>query len=162
MKPMTRLAYADRIKEFDLFSYFQGETQAWGVFEDCFGGIRRKFVVNIVGERVAGELVLTEYFEYDDGCTERRVWRIRQVRQHEFRGRTDDIVGHATGVSDANTLNWCYRMRLRIGGKSIVVRFDDRMYFMPDQTLVNRARVSKYGITLGTLSLFFKPRHLSA
>ena len=29
--------------------YFAGETQAWGLFEDRFGTIRRQFSVDIVG-----------------------------------------------------------------------------------------------------------------
>ncbi len=153
---MINSTYANEAEEFDLFSYFQGETRAWGLFEDRFGAVRRQFVVQIVGEIVDGELTLTEDFAYDDGMIEQRVWRIRQVGARYFRGVADDVLDQAVGLRDGSSLHWCYRMKLPVGGKQWCVTFDDRMYMMPDKTLVNRARVSKFGITLGTVSLFFK------
>lgn len=153
---MINSTYANEAEEFDLFSYFQGETRAWGLFEDRFGVVRRQFVVQIVGEITAGELTLTEDFAYEDGATEQRVWRIRRTGDSDFRGRAEDILDQAIGCRDGNTLYWRYQMKLWIGGKQWRVNFDDRMYMLPEQTLVNRARVSKCGITLGTVSLFFK------
>ncbi len=155
---MINSTYANEAEEFDLFSYFQGETRAWGLFEDRFGVVRRQFVVQIVGEITAGELTLTENFAYADGITEQRIWRIRRAGDSDFRGWAEDILDQAVGHRDGNTLHWRYKMKLQIGGKQWRVSFDDRMYLLPEQTLVNRARVSKFGITLGTVSLFFKPQ----
>ena len=153
---MINSTYANEAEEFDLFSYFQGETRAWGLFEDRFGAVRRQFVVQIVGEIEAGELILTEDFAYDDGATEQRVWRIRQVGERDYRGVARDIIDQAVGLRDGNMLYWCYKMKLQVSGKHWQVNFDDRMYLMPEHTLVNRARVSKFGITLGTVTLLFK------
>ncbi|MCO4757711.1 MAG: DUF3833 domain-containing protein [Oceanospirillaceae bacterium] len=155
---MINSTYANEAEEFNLFSYFQGETRAWGMFEDRFGAVRRQFVVQIVGEIEGGELILTEDFAYDDGTNERRVWRIRQVGERDFRGVAEDIIGQAAGLCDGNMLYWRYKMKLHVSGKQWTVNFDDRMYLMPEHTLVNRARVSKFGITLGTVTLFFKPQ----
>ena len=49
-----------------------------------------------------------------------------------------------------------YRFRLKLKGREIVVAFDDRLYRMGDTTAVNRATMSKWGIKLGELSLFFQ------
>ncbi|MBE9396152.1 DUF3833 family protein [Pontibacterium sp. N1Y112] len=153
---MINSTYANEAEEFDLFSYFQGETRAWGLFEDRFGVVRRQFVVQIVGEIKAGELTLTEDFAYAGGITEQRIWRIRRTGDCDFRGLSEDIFDQAVGHRDGNTLYWRYTMKIHIGGQWWRVKFDDRMYMLPEQTLVNRARVSKLGITLGTVSLFFK------
>ncbi|MCG8122575.1 MAG: DUF3833 domain-containing protein, partial [Candidatus Thiodiazotropha taylori] len=46
MKPVD---YANTAPEFDLFEFFEGEQQAWGVFIDRFGKLRKRFRVTIVG-----------------------------------------------------------------------------------------------------------------
>jgi hypothetical protein len=38
----------------------------------------------------------------------------------------------------------------------MVVAFDDRIYRMGDGLAVNRATMSKFGVVLGELALFFK------
>ena len=35
--------------ELVLEKYFEGQTRAWGLFQDRFGNIRREFVVDITG-----------------------------------------------------------------------------------------------------------------
>jgi hypothetical protein len=37
-----------------------------------------------------------------------------------------------------------------------VVYFDDWMYLMDDDTLINRSSMSKFGIELGQVTLFFR------
>ncbi len=46
-------------------------------------------------------------------------------------------------------------IRLEIGGRNIKVRFDDRMYRLDGDVVVNRAVVSKWGFRLGEVTLFF-------
>jgi len=50
-----------------LEEFFQGETIAWGIFEDRFGNLRRQFRVNITGTVDGDTLTLDEDFLYDDG-----------------------------------------------------------------------------------------------
>lgn len=145
----------------DLFQYFQGESQAWGVFEDRFGRLRRYFKVRIQGvvDHNGDQpcLTLTEHFHFDDGERSQRIWRIRQLADERYVGEAEDLVGNAEGEVHANCLRWQYRLRMTIGQRQYTVKFDDRMYLLPDQVLVNRARVSKWGLTLGTVSIFFQP-----
>lgn len=141
---------------FDLERYFLGEVEAWGIFEDRFGRLRRSFTVQIHGTREGELLVLDEAFCYDDGETDRRVWRIRKLDEHRFEGRADDILGVAEGRAYGKALNWQYRMDLPVGERRIRVHFDDWMYLQPGEVLVNRATVSKFGITLGEVTLLFR------
>ncbi len=139
----------------DLYDYFTGETRAWGLFEDRFGQVRRQFQVDIEGRVEDGELVLEEDFLYDDGERDRRVWRIRRDGSQGYTGRAADVVGQARGQAAGNALNWRYDMDLKVGDGTWRVGFDDWMFLQPGGVLINRARVTKFGLEIGSVSLFF-------
>ncbi len=139
----------------DLYTYFAGETRAWGLFEDRFGRVRRQFQVDIAGRIEDGELVLEEDFLYDDDERDRRVWRIRRDGPQNYVGRTADVIGQARGRAAGNALNWRYDMDLKVGGGTWRVSFDDWMFLQPDGGLINRAKVKKFGLEIGSVSLFF-------
>ena len=140
---------------FDLFGFFAGQCSAHGVFEDRFGKLRRQFKVQIQGE-VNGDLLrLTEDFIYDDGSEEQRIWTIQRVADGSYRGSAPDVLGNASGCVANNCVFWRYRMNLHIAGRAWSVLFDDKMYLLDNQLMLNRARVSKWGLTLGTVSIFF-------
>lgn len=147
--------FAERRPRLVIEDYFAGETRAWGLFQDRFGRLRRQFAVEITGRHEAGLLLLDERFHYDDGEEERRVWRIRRLDEHHWEGRADDVCGMARGVGYGNALNWRYRLRLKVGASEWRVTFDDWMFLQPGGVLLNRARVSKWGIELGTVSIAF-------
>ncbi|WP_296994155.1 DUF3833 family protein, partial [Thalassospira sp. UBA1131] len=66
MKPQD---FAQKEPRFDVFDYFEGDSWAWGIFEDRFGTLRRQFTVEITGTVEDGVLTLEEDFIYDDGET---------------------------------------------------------------------------------------------
>jgi hypothetical protein len=152
---MTPEDYADHQPVLDLFAYFAGETRAWGMFQDRFGEVRRRFTVNIIGRQQDGHLILDESFLYDDGQTQRRVWTIERLDEHHYQGQADDVVGVARGKAYGNVLNWRYDLLLEVDRKQWQVHFDDWMFLQDDRVLLNRAKVSKYGLTLGEVTLFF-------
>jgi hypothetical protein len=135
--------------------YFTGKSRAWGIFQDRFGTLKRSFTVDIDGRQEGDEFVLTEDFVYDDGETDRRIWRIRKLDEHRYEGRADDVVGTATGIAYGKALNWQYDFDLKVGDRTIRVRFDDWMFRQDEKVMVNRATVSKFGIELGEVTLFF-------
>ncbi len=140
---------------FRIEEYFLGETRAWGLFEDRFGNLRRQFVVDITGRMEGDTIILDERFQYADGETDQRIWRIRKFDEHTYEGRADDIVGVARGESHGNALNWSYDMDLDIGDSSLRVHFNDWMFLQPDGVVLNRAKVSKWGIAIGEVTLAF-------
>ena len=141
--------------QLDLFGYFEGETRAWGIFQDRSGNLQRQFTVDIVGQVSGEELTLTEDFVYAEGETQQRIWRIRRIDEHRYEGRADDVVGSATGLAYGQALNWRYTLRLPYRGSEINVKFDDWMFLQTDGVLVNRATVSKFGFKVGEVTLFF-------
>ena len=136
--------------------YFQGKTRAWGIFEDRFGNLRRQFVVDIQGNWDGESLILDEKFRYSDGQTDQRIWSIKKIDEHRYEGTAADVIGVAAGEAHGNALNWRYDMDLKVGDRTLRVHFNDWMYLQPSGVLVNRARVSKFGVEIGEVSLFFQ------
>ena len=141
---------------FELTAFLEGRTRAWGVFEDRFGRVQRRLSVEMHGRWEGLEFVLDERFSYDTGDTETRTWRVLPIGHGRFEATCPDCVGKAVGQSDADSIRMSYDFRLKLQSREIVVTFDDRIYRITPSMAVNRARMSKWGIRLGELSLFFE------
>jgi uncharacterized protein YceK len=159
--------FADSSQPLDLFDYFEGQTRAWGLFEDRFGRLRRQFQVDITGTVDGDTLVLDESFLYADGERQQRSWTIRRTGESSYKGQAADVVGEAQGNTGGNALHWTYIMDLKVGERQVRVAFDDWMFLQPDGVLLNRARVSKFGLEIGSVTLAFMkssqvPQHAAA
>ena len=141
---------------FRLETFFEGSSSAEGLFEDRFGTIRKRFNVAIQGSFDENTLTLDESFQYDDGSEESRQWKIVVLNDGTYEGRASDVIGKAVGEISDNTLHWRYSMMLPIGKMLLRVRFDDKMWLMSSGELLNRARVYKYGMLIGSVTIVFK------
>ncbi|MDO2311349.1 DUF3833 family protein, partial [Escherichia coli] len=74
--------YRQQQPRLDIFTYFQGKTEAWGMVQDRSGKQIRRFHVEIAGDVIGDTLTLNEHFVYDDGEKQQRVWHIRRVGQN--------------------------------------------------------------------------------
>jgi len=137
--------------------YFARRLEAYGVFVDRFGTIRRQFEVAVSGRQTESGFVLDESFRYDDGETEERRWDVTVLGNGRYEGRCADVVGVARGVCTANMLSWRYSFRLAMYGRKVTVRFDDVMVLQAGDILVNRATISKAGCRLVEVLLSFRP-----
>ena len=153
MKPED---YAGREPRLLIEDYFAGKTKAWGLFQDRFGQVRRQFTVDIEGTWDGSRLTLVEDFTYDDGETEQRIWRIDKTGDHSYRGEADDVIGTASGKAFGNAMNWRYKLSLKVGEDRWTVQFDDWLFLLGDDVIVNRAEVSKFGIEIGQVTLVFR------
>ena len=70
--------FENNTPKLDLFSFFEGKTVAYGIFEDRFGNLKRQFRVNITGKIENNTLTLDEDFLYDDGEQANRIWKIKK------------------------------------------------------------------------------------
>jgi hypothetical protein len=152
MKPED---FAGRKPALMIEEYFAGRTKAWGMFQDRFGRLRRQFEVEIDGTWDGETLTLVEDFVYDDGETEQRIWRIKKLGPHAYEGRAEGVIGVAEGMAYGNALNWRYDMDLKVGEGTWRVHFNDWMFLQPNGVLINRARVTKFGLEIGEVTLFF-------
>lgn len=142
----------------ELDQYFNGTIDAWGMFTDRSGKIVKRFTVVMRCTWNGNTGVLDEDFTYSDGTREKRVWTIRKEGNGRYVGTAGDVVGEAIGIAAGNALNWRYVLDLKVDGRSIHVDFDDWMVLMDDDVMLNRARMSKFGITLGEVTLSFRKR----
>ena len=148
--------FADRTPPLVLEEYFDGKVEAWGIFVDRFGNLRREFKVDIEGSFDGETLVLVEDFDFTDGETDTRTWRITPKSDGLYEGRANDVIGAASGAVQGNALHWQYDVDMVIGGRSWQVHFDDWMFRQDERTVINRATVSKFGLTLGEVVIFFR------
>lgn len=149
-----------RAPTLDLEAFFEGDVIAYGIFEDYSQSLKRQFRVNILGTVAGDTLTLEEDFLYDDGETQRRVWVIRNLGQTEegvtlYEGQADDINGIAQGEVAGNALHWRYSLALPVGDTSYDITFDDWIYQQDDHVAINRARLTKFGFEVGSVTLVF-------
>ena len=150
--------YAQRGPTLVLEEYFEGETVAYGIFEDRFNKVRRTFKVDITGTVENNVLTLDERFIYDDGERDVRIWEIDILGGGKYSGTAGDVPGVATGEVSGNAFNWTYKVDLKVGDSTWNVGFDDWMYLVEDDVLINRAYVTRWGILIGEVTItFVKP-----
>ena len=151
----TPADYARETPQLELRKYFDGPLTAHGIFTDRSGKVLRRFSVKMTGTWNGNQGVLDEDFTYSDGKKERRVWRLTDHGNGRYSGRADDVVGEAVGMAAGNALNWRYTLALPVDGRVWEVQFDDWMYLMDERVMLNKAVMSKFGITLGEVTLAF-------
>jgi hypothetical protein len=151
----TPADYARETPRLDLRSYFDGPLTAHGLFTDRSGKVVRRFTVKMTGSWTGNQGVLDEDFTYSDGKKERRIWRLTDLGNGRYSGRADDVIGEAVGQAAGNALNWRYTLALPVDGRVWEVQFDDWMYLMDDRVMLNKAVMSKFGVTLGEVTLAF-------
>ncbi len=150
--------YAQEKPELDLRRYFNGTVDAWGVFTDRNGKVVKRFTVEMNCTWQGEQGVLDEDFVYADGSKEKRIWRLTHLGNGRYEGTAGDVVGTASGQTRGNTFRWGYTLALPIEGRVVHVSMDDWMYLMNDRVMLNKARMSKWGIHLGDVTLSFTRR----
>ena len=154
--------YANEKPNLDLSEYFNGTIDAYGIFTDRSGEVKKRFTVLLVAQWkvVDGKKVgtLDESFDFSDGTKQKRIWTLTETAPGKYIGRADDVVGDALGESAGNALNWAYTLALPVDGTIYHVQFNDWMYLVTPKVMLNKAKMSKFGIDLGEVTLSFYKR----
>ena len=154
--------YANEKPALDLSEYFSGTIDAYGIFTDRSGAVKKRFTVLIQAhwEVIDGKKVgtLDESFDYSDGSKQKRIWKLTEVSPGKYIGSADDVVGEALGNSAGNALNWTYTLALPVDDTIYNVQFNDWMYLVTPKVMLNKAKMSKFGIELGEVTLSFYKR----
>ncbi len=150
--------YKNNKPKFILENFFSGQISAWGLFEDPFGIIRKRFTCKITGkwDDKLKTLKIKEDFLYDDGVKENRNWELLKKSSNCYVGTTDNVIGEAVGYTAGNTFHWKYTFELKLFGNKTRVQFDDWMYLQDNNIIINKAKMKKFGFKLGTVILFYK------
>ena len=119
------------------------------------GKSKKRFLIDISCVPEEGQTTLHENFIYDDGMTEARSWTIVKQNDNAYTAHTNDVVGQGVGQVDGAVFKLKYDFLLTLYGRRVKVHFDDVMVRQTDTTILNRARVSKFGLLLGELFITF-------
>jgi hypothetical protein len=154
--------YANEKPTLDLSEYFSGTIDAHGIFTDRSGEVKKRFTVLIKADwkMVNGKKVgtLDESFDYSDGTKQKRIWTLTEQSSGKYIGTASDVVGDAQGDLAGNALNWTYTLALPVDGTIYHVQFNDWMYLVTPKVMLNKAKMSKFGIDLGEVTLSFYKR----
>ncbi len=148
--------YAAEKPALDLRTYLDGPLTASGIFFDRAGRASVRFVVDMDAKWEGDTGTLDERFLYSDGRTQHRVWTIRFQDDAQFTATAPDVVGEATGAQRGNAATMSYSLKLPRGDGEIVVSMEDWFYLQQDGTLINRATMRKFGVTVGEVLVIFR------
>jgi len=149
--------YSSNEPRLDLFGYFQGETKGWGIVQDRKGVVTRQFTVAIKGTvDNEGRLILEEDFDWSDGEKSKRTWILSKHNSHSYSGQAEDVIDSARGTLYGNVLNWQYMLNLNVDGTTWKITFDDWMFLVSDDILLNKATMSKFGLKVGEVTIVFQ------
>ncbi|MEM1266783.1 MAG: DUF3833 domain-containing protein [Pseudomonadota bacterium] len=140
----------------DLETFFEGEVRGYGQFQDLFGTVRRRFVVDIVGTFDGETLTLVEDFVYEDGSEERRVWTLQKTGPDSWVGTAPGVIGTASGAEQGDVFNWQYEIDLPVPDGTLRVSFDDWMWQLTEDRVLNRAYMERFGVGIGDVIIIFE------
>ena len=148
--------FANTNPEFKLMEFFEGNVKAWGIVEDRFGNIRRQFKVDMKGTIENDILTLEEDFVYGDGEIDKRIWKFSKLDEKTYKGLANDIIGEAIAKEQGNAFNMKYKMDLDLGFAELRANFNDWMFKIDEETIINKATINKFGLNIATVTLFFR------
>ena len=150
--------YANEKPVLKLDEYLNGDLEAFGMFQDRSGKVVKRFQVIMKAKWSGSQGVLEEDFIYSDGTKSRRVWTLTKSADGKYVGTAGDVIGKAYGEEQGNAFRWAYTLDLPVGDKTYHVQFDDWMFLMNDKIMLNKSKMSKFGIYLGEVTLAFIKR----
>ncbi len=148
--------YKETEPKADIKAFFNGPIKAWGIVQDWRGRVVNRFDVTMVGSWEGDEGTLEEDFVFYDGKTQKRTWKIKKLANGKYEGSAGDILGKATGGTSGSAVRWAYSMDVPVDDTTYRLKFDDWMWQMNDDVLINRSYMKKFGITVAELTLFMQ------
>ncbi len=156
-KQQSDLKYYESMRPIlDLQTYFSGPLKAWGIVQDFRGRIVQRLEIDMHGEWQGNKGILKEDIRYFDGRREQRTWHLQKDENGHFHGTADGIVGIAHGQSSGLATQWKYVMTIPVDGRDLNVTFDDWMFALNEDLVVNRAYMKKFGIKVAEVSIFIQ------
>lgn len=147
--------YENKSPTFDIKSYFTGEFIAWGMVQDYTSKVTRRFCVELKGSWQDNEGKLEETFYFQDGEVSDRTWILTKLANNEYIGTAGDVNGVAKGGHEGFAFRWQYQLLIPIDGETYTFDMDDWMYQLDNNRVFNKTTMSKLGVALGEITLFF-------
>ncbi len=146
--------YANNKPRLVLSEFFNGELSAHGIVKNRSGEVIRYFNASIVATwDEAGNGQLDEDFVFDDGEQQRRIWQLVKQADGSYLASANDVPQAAPIRIAGNVMFMDYVLALQYRGEPLDVVVEDKMYLVNPSTLLNESRLTKFGFTVGSVSL---------
>ena len=153
---MEPIDFKDKKPRLIIEDYLSGDVKAWGILQNRSGKVTRQFSAILNGKWDGKQLVLNETFNWTDGEVQKRQWKINKIDENNYEGTAGDVVGVAKGYSYGPAFKFEYVLLVPIKGKEIKITFDDWIFKQDDKVAINRATMTKFGIKVAELTVFFQ------
>ncbi len=147
--------YENTVPKFDLKNYFNGEFVAWGMVQDYSSKVTRRFCVELNGAWQKNQGKLEEVFYFHNGEVSYRTWLLTELPNDEYTGTAEDVVGIAKGKQTGHAFRWQYQLVVPIDDDTYTFDMDDWMYLLDDNRVMNKTTMSKFGVDVAEITLFF-------
>ena len=155
----TKIAsYENTGPDMALEEFFQGELFAYGIVQNRFGKVQKRFTVEMIANWQGNVGILEEDFYYADGSTDRRVWRLVKEAENQYTGTAVDVSVDAVGQTSGFAFQWAYVLDVPIDGKTWQFKLNDWMYLVDEKRLINRATMKKWGVVVGEVTLVIEKK----
>lgn len=145
---------------FDITGYFDGRILGKGIIERN-DRVLSRFDMIVDAGFDGSELTLDETFLFDNGSDFRRVWRLRKTAPGVWTGGAENVEGTTTIRIIDGVVHMHYVAAFPYNDGMISLRFNQRLIPMQDNIVLNRSRLSKFGVPVGTVTVIFEPEDAS-
>ena len=136
--------------------YLSGNVKAWGILQNRSGKVTRQFSADLNGKWDGKKLILDEKFYWSDGEEQKRQWQITKIDEHNYKGTAGDVVGTARGYSYGPAFKFEYVLLVPVKDREMKIKFDDWIFLQNEKIAINRATMTKFGIKVAELTVFFQ------
>jgi hypothetical protein len=149
-------AYKDTLPKVAFDKFFNGDIRGWGILQNRSGRVTRRFDVTMHCSWSGDQGTLKEHFSFYDGQNQERTWKVHRLTDGTFEGTAGDIDGKATGKTSGSAIAWQYTMDVPVDGSTYKINFDDWMFYMNGDVIINRSYLKKFGFTVAELTIFMQ------
>lgn len=147
--------YVKDNEKFDIKQYFTGDIIAWGILQDRSNKVTRRFCVEINGTWKENRGVLAEKFYFNDGEISYRNWQLIKENDGMYTGTAEDVIGEAIGNHQGFAFQLQYNLLLKVKDSTYKVSMDDWMFQLDKYRVLNKTAISKFGVNVANVTLFF-------
>lgn len=148
--------YNNNSPKLDVRKYLNGNLEAQGILQDRSGKVIKSFTVKMNGSWKGNVGTLEEHFVFSDGKTDERTWTIKMLDDNNFSASAHDTVGSAKGEQYGNAMKMDYVLKVPVDDTTYDIRIVDWIYLIDETNAINVSRMSKFGFTVGKLTISFK------
>ena len=135
--------------------YFSGKVTAYGQMILYYPKKRIKNIkAKFNGKFHKDKLILNEEFIESNTKTD-RVWTFKKISDLDFIGHENNVLSPFNVRVENNMLNMNYRFKTNYKNYNFSVNIKDNMYLINNKLLLNKSKVSKFGITIAETILLY-------